>query len=131
MSMPFNANFRRRAFLGTAAAGAAGAMLAPFVPLLEAEAAGQRPFPTRLILLFSPNGTIHEKWVPSGGETDFTLSTILAPLEPYRNKLMVLDGLRMIRKGLGDGHQMGMGGLWTGSELLPGPFGGFDGGTAG
>jgi Protein of unknown function (DUF1552) len=43
----------------------------------------------------------------------------------------VLDGLREIRDGLGDGHQMGIGSLWTGSKLMPGPFGGFDGGTAG
>lgn len=124
---PFNRAFSRRAFLG--GTGCAAALL-PFVPMLDSEA-GTATFPKRLILLFSANGTIHENWVPQGGESDFTLSTILAPLEPHRDQLVVLDGLEVIRQGLGDGHQMGMGSLWTGSQLLPGDFGGGDGGSAG
>lgn len=117
---PFNRAFSRRAFLGSVGGAAA---IAPFVPLLESEA-GVAEFPKRLILLFSANGTIHENWVPQGGESDFTLSTILAPLEAHRNSLVVLDGMRVIRQGLGDGHQMGMGSLWTGSKLLAGEFSG-------
>jgi len=124
---PFNSAFSRRAFLGGIGGAAA---LAPFVPLLESEA-GVAEFPKRLIVLFSANGTLHENWVPQGGESDFTLSTILAPLEPYRSSLVVLDGLEVIRQGLGDGHQMGMGSLWTGSQLLAGEFMGGDGGSAG
>lgn len=123
---PFNPRFSRRAFLG----GAAAAGVLPFVPLLESEA-GSAAFPKRIILLFSANGTIHENWVPQGGESDFTMSTILAPLESHRDKLVILDGLEVIRQGLGDGHQMGMGSLWTGSQLLPGEFAGGDGGFAG
>lgn len=127
---PVNPNFGRRAFLGTTAAGA---VLAPFVPLLEPEArgGGATPYPTRIVFLFSANGTMHENWVPSGSETDFTLNTILASLEPYKDKLIILDGMRVIRQGLGDGHQMGMACMWTGNQLLPGPFQGGDGGTAG
>jgi hypothetical protein len=122
-----NPAFSRRAFLGTAGAGAA---IAPFVPLLHSEAA-EGDFPKRLVLLFSANGTIHENWVPQGGETDFTLNTILQPLQDFRDKLVILDGLEVIRQGLGDGHQMGMACMWTGNQLLPGPFEGGDGGTAG
>jgi hypothetical protein len=112
--------FSRRAFLGGLGSAAA---LAPFVPVLESEA-GQAQHPKRLILLFSPNGSIHENWAPQGTETDFTLPTILAPLEAHRDRLVVLDGLEVIRQGLGDGHQMGMGSLWTGSKLLSGNFSG-------
>ncbi len=122
-----NRDFSRRAFFRGLAAGT---VLTPFVPLLNSEAGGSM-FPKRLILMFSANGTLHEDWVPSGGTTDFVLSPILAPLEPYRDKLVILDGLRVIRQGLGDGHQMGMGSLWTGSQLLPGDFMGGDGGFAG
>jgi hypothetical protein len=127
---PFNPRFSRRAFLGSTAAGA---MLTPFVPLLEPEAkgGGAPAFPTRIIFLFSANGTLHERWVPSGGQTDFTLSQILAPLELYKDRLVILDGMRVIRQGLGDGHQMGMACMWTGNQLLPGPFQGGDGGSAG
>jgi hypothetical protein len=127
---PFNPNFGRRAFLG---ATAAGAMLTPFVPLLEPEAkgGGAQPFPTRIVFLFSANGTLHERWVPNGSQTDFTLGEILAPLEPYKDRLCVLDGMRVVRQGLGDGHQMGMACMWTGNTLLAGPFQGGDGGSAG
>ena len=123
-----NPYFSRRKFM--AGLGAATA-LTPFIPILEGQA-GETGFPKRFVLLFSANGTIHENWVPSGGEKDFTLNTILSPLEPYRDKLIIVDGLRVIRQGPGDGHQMGMGSLWTGNQLLEsGEFMGGDGGTAG
>jgi hypothetical protein len=109
-----NPYFSRRKFM--AGLGAATA-LTPFIPILEGQA-GETGFPKRFVLLFSANGTIHENWVPSGGETDFTLSPILSPLETYRDKLVIIDGLRVIRQGPGDGHQMGMGSLWTGNQLL-------------
>jgi hypothetical protein len=125
---PFNPRFSRRAFLGAAGSAAA---LVPFVPLLEREAAGADGAPKRIITIFTANGTLHERWAPTGSESDFTLGPILAPLAPYQDKLVILDGLEVIRQGVGDGHQLGMGCLWTGSQLLPGDFGGGDGGSAG
>ncbi len=123
-----NLNFSRRKFI--AGLGAATA-LTPFIPILEGQA-GQTGYPKRFVLLFSANGTIHENWVPSGTENDFTLNTILSPLEPYKDRLIVLDGLRVIRQGPGDGHQKGMGCMWTGNTLLEsGEFQGGDGSTAG
>ncbi len=106
---------RRRFLQGAAAAGA----LSPFVPLLQSEAAGGE-FPCRLILLFSPNGTLHERWNPSGSGTDFTLSEILEPLEPHRDALNIVEGLQMTRQGPGGAHRRGIGHLWTGSPLLEG-----------
>jgi hypothetical protein len=123
-----NPRFRRRAFLGGLGAGAG---LLPFLPLLAAEAGGQGEFPLRLILLFSANGTLHENWAPTGSETDFTLSPILAPLAPYQDQMIVLDGLSVSRAGPGDDHQKGMGSLWTGSPLLVGEFTGGNGELAG
>lgn len=123
----FNRGFSRRAFLGSIGAGAA---LAPFLPVLESQGADGE-FAKRIILLFSPNGTLHETWAPTGSETDFQLNTLLAPLEAYKDQMMVLDGLEVIRQGLGDGHQMGMACLWTGNQLNAGDFGGGDGGAAG
>jgi hypothetical protein len=126
----FNPNFSRRAFLGTL--GASG-VLVPFLPMLDRELeAAPGDFPLRLILLFSANGTLHENWVPSGSESDFTLGPILSPLEPYKDRMVVLDGLEVSRDGPGDGHQKGMGILWTGSRLLEGTeFAGGDGSSAG
>jgi len=106
-----------------AAAGAGAAAL----PLLTS--GGSRAangFPDRFIVFFSPNGTIPNEWRPDGGETDFTLRRILAPLERHRDKLLILDGLdmRSTSAGPGDGHQKGMGHMLTGRELLPGDVGG-------
>ncbi len=122
----------RRNFLRNAAVGAAAVSL-PFTRMLDARAADPA-FPKRLVVFFSPNGTIYDSWLPSGGETSFTLSTILKPLEPHRDKLLILDGLDMVSSnfGIGDGHQRGMVHMLTASELNPGPFqGGGNAGTAG
>ncbi len=83
--------------------------------------------PKRFVVFFTPNGTVHERWSPSGGERDFVLSPILAPLERHRSRLTVLDGLSMpsAASGPGDDHQRGMGHMLTGVSLLHGS--GFDG----
>ena len=82
--------------------------------------------PKRLIIFFTPNGTIYDAWVPKGTATSFTLSPILAPLEMWKNKLVVVDGVKaeaaMGSHGPGDDHQRGIGTLLTGAPLLPGNF---------
>ncbi len=86
--------------------------------------------PKRFIVWFTPNGTIPDAWVPTGGESDFGFSRILKPLEPFRKKLLVIDGVDQTGEG-GDGHQNGMQGMLTGQTLNPGAFEGGDGGSAG
>lgn len=105
------------------------------LPLLElmrprkARAAGA--VPKRFVVMFTPNGTIHPNWVPSGTETAFTLSPILSPLAARQSDLVVVDGLYQ-QGGGGDGHQNGIGGMLTGQMLNPGPFqGGANIGAAG
>ncbi len=102
---------------------AAATLAAPFARGLGGRIAAQeREAPKRLLVFFTPNGTIREEWTPDGGETDFTFRRILAPLERHRDQLLVLSGLDMLstREGPGDGHQKGMGHVLTGVELLPG-----------
>ncbi len=115
-SKRFNRAFSRRALLRSLGAGAA---VAPFLPLLNSHAA-PGDFEPRLLLLFSANGTIHENWVPTGTTDDFELSPILAPLAPYKDQLIVVDGLTKTGSGPGDSHQRGIGMLWSGNELLSG-----------
>ena len=105
---------------------AAGASFA--LPLLEAMWPGRRGraqaagvIPKRFVVFFTPNGTIFPGWVPSGGETAFTLSPILAPLSAFQRDLVVVSGLFQEGAG-GDGHQTGIGGMLTGQSLNPGPF---------
>lgn len=108
----------RRGFL---AGLGAGAITLPFWRALSTEAQTVDA-PKRLLLLFTPNGTIRSEFFPDGGERDFTLRTILEPLEPFRDRLVILNGVdqSIFTTGPGDGHQKGMGCLWTGVELLPG-----------
>jgi hypothetical protein len=135
----------RRSFLR----GACGTLIA--LPFLEAMggcsrgdrlghgiASGARALngqPKRFLVIFSGNGTENTltQWRPSGGETDFTLSPILEPLAPYKNQLLIPDGISMESSysGPGDAHQRGMGSLLTGTQLLEGSFRGNDGQTAG
>ena len=107
-----NPRVSRRALLSGLGVSAA---LSPFLPLLEAH--GQQAQPLRLILWFTPHGTVYDNWKPTGGQTDFALSPILKPLEPHRSKLNVLDGLKVQADGVGAPHTKGPPLLWTASPL--------------
>lgn len=72
----------------------------------------------RLIIMFSPNGTIPWEFWPEGETLDF--KRILKPLEPFRDKLVTLRGVHNKVEGDGDRHMRGMSCLLTGTELLPG-----------
>jgi hypothetical protein len=74
----------------------------------------------RLIIMFTPNGTIPEAFWPEGTGPDFKLKSILEPLEPFKKKLLVLHGLNNKVRGDGDNHMRGMSCLLTGIELFPG-----------
>jgi hypothetical protein len=108
--------------------GAGGITLA--LPFLNATAARARtrhhPFPTRFIVFFTANGTIHANWRPTGGETDFKFGSILQPIDPWRRKLIVLDGIAAKTRKFGpggNGHDKGMGHMLTAQKLLVGPSG--------
>jgi hypothetical protein len=101
------------------------------LPARKAGAAGL--FPKRFISFTQPNGYIRDAWVPTGGETDFKLSRSLAPLEPVRSDVLILEGVdnRAATRGPGDDHMRGMGTMLTGIELLPGTLQGGAGAPAG
>ncbi len=104
---------RRRFLSGLGAA----LTLGPFLPILNAS--GQEAsFPKRLIVLWTPHGTVYDRWRPSGTLKDFTLGPILAPLEKHRSQLVVLDGLQITHsKVTAPPHTEGMSVVWTGSNL--------------
>jgi Protein of unknown function (DUF1552) len=108
-----NRRFDRRALLkGLGVAAAAS----PFVPLLNAS--GQTAaIPKRLVLFYTPHGTVWDKWKPTGTETAFTLSPILAPLARHQSRLTVISGLGIPDKGVGAPHTKGPSLLWSGSTL--------------
>ncbi len=74
----------------------------------------------RIIVMFSPNGTVPEQFWPDGDGKDFKLKRILKPLEPFRSRMTVIHGLSNKVGGDGDRHMRGMSCLLTGTELFPG-----------
>lgn len=102
----------RRHFLRNA--GIAGGALALF-PWMRAAAA---PSPPKVLLFFTPHGTVWDQWRPGGGETDFTFSPILQPLETHRDRLVIVDGVE-IKTGTDYyiPHTYTMPVLWTGSPI--------------
>src|SRR5437762_4984543 len=74
----------------------------------------------RLVVMFSPNGTIPSAFWPEEEGADFTLKEIMTPLEPFKDRMLVLKGLSNKVRGDGDSHMRGMSCLLTGIELFPG-----------
>lgn len=74
----------------------------------------------RFLTVYTPGGTVLSKWTPSGTETSFALSPILAPFEPVKSKLLVLSGLDM-KSAVGEQYQSGLIALLTGTEQLRAP----------
>ena len=102
----------RRRFLRYSAASL---LAAPFTRLLThpARAAVPTGSARRLLVIFTPNGTIHNQWRPSGGGADFSFGagTILEPLSDLRDELLVLDGLDFADA---TNHEGGMAAMLTG-----------------
>ena len=74
----------------------------------------------RLVIIFSPNGVVPKTFWPDEKGADFALKESLAPLEPFKNKLLTLHGVCDKIRGDGDSHMRGIGCLLTGVELFPG-----------
>ncbi len=70
--------------------------------------------------MFSPNGTLPNQFWPDQEGDGFELKPILKPLEPYRDRTLIVNGVYNKVRGDGDSHMRGMSCLLTGSELLPG-----------
>ena len=93
----------------------------PFIGNLPSLAfANQQKRKQRIIFIFSPNGIVRKNFWPDQIGSDFELKEILLPLEPFQDKLLLLNGISNKIKGDGDGHMRGIGCLLTGIELFPG-----------
>lgn len=113
---------RRRFLLGAAAGGAAA-----LLPWTRSAFSQGIVRPKRLVLFFTPHGTIFdsgrasEKWLPTGGERDFVLHPIMSALAPYREQLILTHGIHKRHRGpdLGGPHTTGMPILWSGGGVTP------------
>jgi hypothetical protein len=92
------------------------ALAAPFLPLQNASGR-EGVAPKRLVLFFTPHGTIWEHWKPTGTESAFTLPRILAPLRRHQRRINVLANLEILAPGVGAPHTKGPAIVWTGAPL--------------
>lgn len=97
--------FARRSFL--ASIGGAFA-LETLLSNLEAQAEGATS-PARFMLSHFPIGTYRQSFLPTGSQTDFKLSPILAPFEALKQDMIVLYGLtdEHLQCPGGGGHEAG------------------------
>ncbi|HEY1081837.1 MAG TPA: DUF1552 domain-containing protein [Prosthecobacter sp.] len=91
----------------------------PFLDAMRptARAAQAKAFPTRMGVLFMPNGVHPEKWTPEGTDKDFKFSPTLQPLERHRGDINVLTQLGHANCRGGDGHYAKTANWLTGTEI--------------
>ncbi len=113
----------RRNFLRGLSLGA----LSPFVPFLNQQAEAQAGYPTRLLLMFTGNGSVPTAYWPTGLDTNYSFApgSITEPLAPFKAKLIFAKDLKRVQTGAG-GHESAMVPLWNQSSRgTDGKFGGY------
>jgi hypothetical protein len=112
------ANKTRREFIRDLGIGATAL---PFILNLPSLGfANQQQRKQRLVFLFSPNGVVPNAFWPDEEGKLTTLKEILKPLEPFKERTLILHGVCDKVRGDGDNHMRGIGCLLTGIELFPG-----------
>ena len=109
----------RRHFLRNVGLSASAFPFVAGLPSLFGETANDQR-KQRLIIMFSPNGTLPDQFWPEVGEDGFELKSILKPLEAYKEQMLTLKGVCNRVRGDGDNHMRGMSCLLTATELNPG-----------
>jgi hypothetical protein len=101
------------------------------LPLLDAmapAASAALVAPKRLGFVYFPNGAIMDQWIPKTADAGFEVTPTLAPLEPYRDQLVVIGNLARAGTTIGD-HAVAAAGWLTGvyakkteaEDVLAGP----------
>jgi hypothetical protein len=110
----------RREFLRNLGVGAAAVPFVLNLPSLGFASSSAPARRQRLVVMFSPNGVIPKNFWPEKYGKDFELKESLTPLEPFKNRTLLLHGVSDKVRGDGDNHMRGIGCLLTGTELFPG-----------
>src|SRR5437899_8494498 len=97
-------------------------MALPWLESLNAMASTAAPFPKRFAVLFMGNGINGNHWWAKGSGAEMKLSRSLAPLDPLKNKINVINGL-FNRPAVGMGIHPGQtGNLLSGVPIQKGPI---------
>ena len=111
----------RRTMLRGIGTAVALPLLDAMVPALTAAQNTPARAVRRFGVVYHPNGVIQDKWFPKKAGAEFEFSPILSPLEPFRDKLVVVTGLYSDQaEALGDGgggHSRASGTYLTGVHV--------------
>jgi hypothetical protein len=111
----------RRAVLRGAGAAIALPLLDAMVPALTAFQKTAASPVRRLGVVYHPNGVVYQNWLPKGVGSEFEFSRVLAPFEPFRDRVIVVTGLHdQQAEALGDGagdHSRASGSYLTGVHV--------------
>lgn len=110
---------KRRQFIRDLGFSAAALPFLTGLPGLQA-ATQNKTGKKRLIIMFTPNGTIPDAFWPKTEGAQFELPAILEPLKEFKQEMLALNGIHNKVRGDGDNHMRGMSCLLTGSHLFPG-----------
>jgi hypothetical protein len=122
-------NLNRRQFVRRLGVSAAALPFLAGLPSLSGAAAPQTR--QRIVIMFSPNGTLPNEFWPDANGAELVFKPIMQPLEPFKERTLILNGIANKIRGDGDGHMRGMSCLLTAKELLPGNIRGGGGNPAG
>ncbi|HVS22958.1 MAG TPA: DUF1552 domain-containing protein, partial [Gammaproteobacteria bacterium] len=85
----------RRTLLRGAGVTLALPLLESMIPAGMRTAAAAGAPRARLACVYIPHGCIMNRWVPTATGRGFELQPILKPLEPYRDRLNIVSGLKL------------------------------------
>ena len=85
-------HLERRTFLRGIGAAIALPMLDAMVPAFAAPAKVGKA-PVRTSFVYVPNGIVMDNWTPKTAGTAFEITRTLKPLEPFRDRMLVISGL--------------------------------------
>ena len=94
MFLPKNHIPRRAVLKGAGVTLALPLLDAMFPAATQAATTAAGKTPRRFAFVGFPHGAIMDRWSPKETGTDFTMSPILQPLEPFRKHLTIVSGLR-------------------------------------
>ncbi len=83
----------RRTLLRGVGTAVALPLLEAMLPRTAMAQASQAALPRRMAFLYVPNGVIQDDWTPSLTGTDYTFRSILKPMLPHKQDLLILSGL--------------------------------------
>lgn len=105
---------KRRSFLRDMGFSATALPFLAGLPSLQAKEGKARQ---RLVIMFTPNGTLPPHYWPDKTDENPILKPIMKPLEPFNKRLLTLKGVHNKIVGDGDRHMRGISCLLTGKEL--------------